>query len=163
MEWSSDPFGRTGGGTQFDSRLARAISPRLVLWLGKSPCGSAHTHSLFLIHTFSIFDTEQPSGLMLGPGLEEWWRYPVPFLGCASHFFGACWEGVFFDFYKCWGMWGTLLREVGLTFWSGRGHFFVIFGMSREVSGSGLGTLSDRFGKVWEKCPTVSESQDFQE
>ena len=47
--------------------------------------------------------------------------------------------------------WGTLLREVGVTFWSGRGHFFVIFGMSWEVSGSGLGTFLDRFGKVLRK------------
>ena len=29
-----------------------------------------------------------------------------------------------------------------------RGHFFVIFGMSWEVSGSGLGMFLDRFGKV---------------
>ena len=42
----------------------------------------------------------------------------------------------------------TLLREVGVTFWSGRGHFFAIlifFGMSWEVSGSGLGMFLDRF------------------
>ena len=39
----------------------------------------------------------------------------------------------------------------GDTFWSGRGHFFVIFGMSWEVSGSGLGMFLDRFGKVLEK------------
>ena len=44
--------------------------------------------------------------------------------------------------------WGTLLREVGVTFWSGRGHFFVIFGMSWEVSGSGLGMFLDRCWKV---------------
>ena len=44
--------------------------------------------------------------------------------------------------------WGTLLREVGVTFWSGRGHFLVVFGMSWEVSGSGLGMFLDRFGKV---------------
>ena len=43
---------------------------------------------------------------------------------------------------------GTLLREVGVTFWSGRGHCFVIFGMSWEVSGSGLGTFLDRCWKV---------------
>ena len=47
--------------------------------------------------------------------------------------------------------WGTLLRGVGVTFWSGRGHFFVIFGMSWEVSGSGLGMFLDRFGKILEK------------
>ena len=43
------------------------------------------------------------------------------------------------------------MREVGVTFWSGRGHFFVIFGMSWEVPGSGLGMFLDRFGKVLEK------------
>ena len=46
----------------------------------------------------------------------------------------------------------------GDTFWSGRGHFFVIFGMSWEVSGSGLGMFLDRFGKVLKKCPTGSEN-----
>ena len=29
-----------------------------------------------------------------------------------------------------------------------RGHFFVNFGMSRDVSGSGVATFSDRFGMV---------------
>ena len=32
-----------------------------------------------------------------------------------------------------------------------RGHFFVNFGMSWDVSGSGLGTFSDRFGMVLKK------------
>ena len=31
------------------------------------------------------------------------------------------------------------------------GHVFVIFGMSWDVSGSGLGMFLDRFGKVLEK------------
>ena len=99
---------------------------------------------------------------MLGPGLEEWWRYPVRFPGCASHFFGACWEGVFLDFYTYFGMSGdtfeTLFGGVGVTFWSGWGHFFVIFGMSWEVSGSGPGTFLDRFWKVLKKSPTGSET-----
>ena len=34
------------------------------------------------------------------------------------------------------------------SFW---GNFFVNFGMSWDVSGSGLGTFSDRFGMVLEK------------
>ena len=92
---------------------------------------------------------------MPGPGLEEWWRYPVRFPGCASHFFWVCWEGIFFDFYTCWGMLGdtfeTLFGGVGVTFWSGWGHFFVISGMSWEVSGSGPGTFLDRFWKVLKK------------
>ena len=46
---------------------------------------------------------------------------------------------------------GALFGRVGVTFWSGRGHFFVKFGMSWDVSGSGLGTFLDRFGKVLEK------------
>ena len=33
-----------------------------------------------------------------------------------------------------------------------RGHFFVNFGMSWDVSGSGLGTFSDGFGMVLKKC-----------
>ena len=32
-----------------------------------------------------------------------------------------------------------------------RGHFFVNFGMSWDVSGSGLGTFSDGFGMVSQK------------
>ena len=47
--------------------------------------------------------------------------------------------------------WGTLLRGVGVTFWSGRGHFFMIFRMSWEVSGSGFGMLLDRFREVLNK------------
>ena len=65
---------------------------------------------------------DEPSGLGLGLGI---WRYPVRFPARASHFF--------------------------VTFWSGRGHFFVKFGMSWDVSGSGLGTFLDRFGMVLEK------------
>ena len=59
------------------------------------------------------------------------------------------------DFYTCWTLLGdtfeTHFGRVGVTFWSGWGHFFVIFGMSWEVTGSGLGTFLDRFGKVLEK------------
>ena len=40
-----------------------------------------------------------------------------------------------------------------------RGHFFVNFGMSWDVSGSGLGTFSDGFGKFWEKCRTASTNK----
>ena len=43
-----------------------------------------------------------------------------------------------------------------------RGHFFVNFGMSWDVSGSGLGTFSDRFGMVLEKCRTGSKNENFQ-
>ena len=32
-----------------------------------------------------------------------------------------------------------------------RGHFFINFGMSWDVSGSGLGTFSDGFGRVLKK------------
>ena len=42
---------------------------------------------------------------------------------------------------------GTLRRDN----WSGRDNSFDIFGMSWDVSGSGLGTFGDRFGKVLEK------------
>ena len=46
---------------------------------------------------------------------------------------------------------GRLFRGVGVTFWSGRGHFFVNFGMSWDVSGSGLGMFLEGFGMVLEK------------
>ena len=46
------------------------------------------------------------------------------------------------------GGFDSRLPEV--TFWSGRGNFFAIFGMSWDVSGSGLGTFLDGFGKVLE-------------
>ena len=39
-----------------------------------------------------------------------------------------------------------------------RGHFFVNFGMSWDVSGSGLGTFSDGFGMVLRKrCENVGK------
>ena len=47
------------------------------------------------------------------------------------------------------GGFDSRLPEV--TFWSGRGHLFVMFGMSWDVAGSGLGMFLDRFGKVLEK------------
>ena len=56
---------------------------------------------------------------------------------------------------------GTLLREVGVTFLSGRGHFFVIFGMSWEVSGSGLGMFLDRFEKVLKNVRRGSKHDIF--
>ena len=59
-------------------------------------------------------------------------------------------------------MLGHVGRHFGDTFWSGRGHFFVIFGMSWDVSGSGLGMFLDRFGMVLEKhVPTRSEIKVF--
>ena len=42
-----------------------------------------------------------------------------------------------------------------------RGHFFVNFGMSWDVSGSGLGTFSDRFGMVLEKMSDGVEKLKF--
>ena len=53
------------------------------------------------------------------------------------------------------------MREVGVTFWSGRGDFFEIFGMSWEVSGSGLGMFLDRFGKVLKKMPEEVQKLKF--
>ena len=75
----------------------------------------------------------------------------VTFFGCV----GKVFSWIFTHVGACWG---ALLREVGVTFWSGRGHFFEIFGMSWEVSGSGLGTFLDRFWKVLKKCPMGSEN-----
>ena len=42
-----------------------------------------------------------------------------------------------------------------------RGHFFVNFGMSWDVSGSGLGTFSDGFGMVLEKMSDGVEQLQF--
>ena len=43
------------------------------------------------------------------------------------------------------------LAQVTLgSLWAGRGHFFVNFGKSWDVSGSGLGMFLDRFGMVLE-------------
>ena len=39
-------------------------------------------------------------------------------------------------------------KVISASFWA---HFFVNFGMSWDVSGSGLGTFSDGFGMVLEK------------
>ena len=45
------------------------------------------------------------------------------------------------------------------SFW---GNLFVNFGMSWDVSGSGLGTFSDRFGMVLENMSDGSKNQNFQ-
>ena len=58
------------------------------------------------------------------------------------------------------GIWRWWVR-----FPSSRGRlelFFLIFGVSWEVSVSGLGTFLDRFEKVLKKCPTGSENYNFQ-
>ena len=78
--------------------------------------------------------------------------------GAQVAFWGCVGKAISLIFTHVGACWGTLLREVGVTFWSGWGHFFVIFGMSWEVSGSGLGMFLDRFGKVLKKCPTGSEN-----
>ena len=44
------------------------------------------------------------------------------------------------------------------SFW---GNFFVNFGMSWDVSGSGLGTFSDRFGMVLQKMSDGVEKYKF--
>ena len=86
--------------------------------------------------------------------------------GAQVTFLGACWEGVFFDFYTCLSMLGdtfeTHFGGVWVTLGSGRGHFFIIFGMSWEVSGSGLGMFLDRFGKVLEKMSGGVRKVNFQ-
>ena len=48
-----------------------------------------------------------------------------------------------------------------VTCWLGWGHFFVIFGMSWEVSGSGLGMFLDRFGMVLEKMSGGAPNTQF--
>ena len=58
-------------------------------------------------------------------------------------------------------MLGHVGGHLGDTFWSGRGHFFVIFGMSWDVSGSGLGMFLDRFGMVLEKMSDEVEKSKF--
>ena len=45
------------------------------------------------------------------------------------------------------------------SFW---GHFFVNFGMSWDVSRSGLGTFSDGFGMVLKKMSDGVENKHFQ-
>ena len=72
-------------------------------------------------------------------------------------------------FYICWDMsgdfffrWGGGTFWLGRTFWSSRGQIFVKFGMSWDVSGSGLGTFSDGFGRVWGKMFEGSKNNIFQ-
>ena len=57
---------------------------------------------------------------------------------------------------------GRRFGRVGVTFWSGWGHFLVDFGMSWDVSGSGQGTFSDGFGMVLEKCLAGSKHRKIQ-
>ena len=56
-------------------------------------------------------------------------------------------------------MLGSLFGHVGVTFWSCRGHAFVVLGMSWDVFGSTVGTFSEG---VWEKVRTGSENRDSQ-
>ena len=44
---------------------------------------------------------------------------------------------------------------------SGRDHFFVIFGMSWEVSGSGLGTLLTGLARFWKEMPDGVKQNHF--
>ena len=113
-----------------------------ILGSEKAPAG-APTHTLYFryignLYRGKILRSEQPSGVVLGPSREDRRRY---------HRLGSCREGISLDFYTCWAMSGdtleTLFGRVGAT--------FSIFGMSWDVSGSGLGTFLDRFGKVLRK------------
>ena len=70
----------------------------------------------------------------------------VTFLGRVGKAFSL----IFTQFGMSGDTFETLFGGVGVTFWSGRGHFFMIFGMSWEVSGSGLGMFLHRFGEVLE-------------
>ncbi len=54
---------------------------------------------------------------------------------------------------------GSIPGSPGSLFWSGWGNLFVNFGMSWEVSGSGLGYFLDRFGKVLEKMSDGVQKQ----
>ena len=44
---------------------------------------------------------------------------------------------------------GSLFGHVGVMFWSCRGHFFVVVGMSWDVFGSTVGSQWGRFGRFW--------------
>ena len=59
-------------------------------------------------------------------------------------------------------VWGHFVGRVGDTFWSGCGHFVVKFWVAWDVSGSGLGTFSDGFGRVWGKMSEGSKNEVFQ-
>ena len=56
--------------------------------------------------------------------------------------------GCFCGFLHMLGHVGDIFSEL---FWSGRDQIFVKFGMSWDVSGSGLGRFLDGFGRVWGK------------
>ena len=77
--------------------------------------------------------SEYPSGLVLGPGIG---RSPVRFPARAR------------------SVWGNLF----INFW----YFFIIFGMSWDVSGSGLGMFLDGRGMVLTKCRMGSKAGYFQ-
>ena len=59
------------------------------------------------------------------------------------------------------GIWRSLVRFPASRR-SFRDHFFVNFGMSWDVSGSGLATFSDGFGTVLKKTRTGSTNANFQ-
>ena len=142
MEWSSDLGWRSGGGTRFDSRLARAISPRFAFWLrnnpgggyfglGKKPCGSAHTHSPFLIHRRSV-ETQYSGENSLVDWLSDMvWRSgggtrfdsrgaQVTFFGCVGEAFSLIFTHILACRVTLWTHFlvgsGSLSGRVGVTF-----------------------------------------------
>ena len=111
-------------------------SPRSLFWARIEPRARPPNILYFWyignLYRGNILRREQPSGKVLGLGSG---RYPVRFPARASHFW--------------------------VTFWSGRGHFFVNFGMSWDVSGSGQGMFLDGFGMVFEKMSEGVQKSKF--
>ena len=101
----------------------------LLFWARKKPLRGVHTHSLFLIPRRSLQSqySEARTAWWTGPWTWSGDAVEVPgsitFLG---HVGKAC-----SSILQYFGMSGdtleTLFGRVGVTFWSDRGHFFVIF------------------------------------
>lgn len=136
--------------------------------LGKSPCGCGGSRSLFLMHRESLERQFSGARTTKWEGSRTWnLEVPGSIPGSRKSLFWSCWDVCSRIFTYVGSSSGILFGGGGDTFWSSRGHFFVKFWMSWDVSGSGLGRFSDGFGRVWgkmsdevdqtknQKCPGV--------
>jgi hypothetical protein len=91
---------------------------------GKSPCGNARSHSIFLIH-------RDPLERLFSDAKTTLVGWPSDSESRATGFDSRLAQ------VTCWSCWG----HFRVTFWSCRGHLFIDVGMSWDVFGNTLRVL----------------------
>ena len=80
--------------------------------------------------------------------------------GVRKSLFWVCWEGIFLDFYTCWGMLGDTLERGWGHFLVGSGslfrHFWDVLGCVWEWSGDLFGWVWEGFGKNVRRGPKIN-------